>query len=216
MELRNASVKLPADLHQQIKDELEAKNITMSQFFEMAAKEHFDKEKGGKTMANGRTLAFTVSEELFQRVKEYLAWHERTYHRRLTQKEFVLGLIEDSWKNERGYGGRTAAKQRMGAATAMRMKQAGKRHCAPRRAAHRPKKQPERTRIPQSAKQRRTAKKVHTMLKNFAEKVIRRDTKHNGRKTPRRMAKTMTPRGFFCLQKGGMSVGGKMTGLKFL
>ena len=95
------------------------------------------------------------------------------------------------------------------------MKQAGKRHCAPRRAAHRPKKQPERTRIPQSAKQRRTAKKVHTMLKNFAEKVIRRDTKHNGRKTPRRMAKTMTPRGFFCLQKGGMSVGGKMTGLKF-
>ncbi len=48
MELRNASVKLPADLHQQIKDELEAKNITMSQFFEMAAKEHFDKEKGGK------------------------------------------------------------------------------------------------------------------------------------------------------------------------
>ena len=51
MELRNASVKLPADLHQQIKDELEAKNITMSQFFEMAAKEHFDKEKGGKTMS---------------------------------------------------------------------------------------------------------------------------------------------------------------------
>ena len=102
MELRNASVKLPADLHQQIKDELEAKNITMSQFFEMAAKEHFDKEKGGKTMANGRTLAFTVSEELFQRVKEYLAWHERTYHRRLTQKEFVLGLIEDELEKMSG------------------------------------------------------------------------------------------------------------------
>ena len=32
MELRNASVKLPADLHQQIKEELEAKSITMSQF----------------------------------------------------------------------------------------------------------------------------------------------------------------------------------------
>ena len=102
MELRNASVKLPADLHQQIKDELEAKNITMSQFFEMAAKEHFDKEKGGKTMANGRTLAFTVSEELFQRVKEYLAWYERTYHRRLTQKEFVLGLIEDELEKMSG------------------------------------------------------------------------------------------------------------------
>ena len=89
-------------LWQQIKDELEAKNITMSQFFEMAAKEHFDKEKGGKTMANGRTLAFTVSEELFQRVKEYLAWYERTYHRRLTQKEFVLGLIEDELEKMSG------------------------------------------------------------------------------------------------------------------
>ena len=44
MELRNASVKLPADLHQQIKDELEAKNITMSQFFEMAAKRKAEKQ----------------------------------------------------------------------------------------------------------------------------------------------------------------------------
>ena len=85
MELRNASVKLPADLHQQIKDELEAKNITMSQFFEMAAKEHFDKEKGGKTMANGRTLAFTVSEELFQRVKEYLASVDKGIHNKTTK-----------------------------------------------------------------------------------------------------------------------------------
>lgn len=41
MELRNASVKLPADLHQQIKDELEAKNITMSQFFEMVCPSRF-------------------------------------------------------------------------------------------------------------------------------------------------------------------------------
>lgn len=85
MGLRNASVKLPADLHQQIKDELEAKNITMSQFFEMAAKEHFDKEKGGKTMANGRTLAFTVSEELFQRVKEYLASVYKGIHIKTTK-----------------------------------------------------------------------------------------------------------------------------------
>ena len=39
--------------------------------------------------------------------------------------------------------------------------------------------------------------------KGGAEQAIRRDTKHNGRKAPRRMAKTMTPRGFFCLPKGG-------------
>ena len=47
-------------------------------------------------MEKGRTLAFQVSEELFQKVKEYLAWYEKTYHRRLTQKEFVIGLIEEA------------------------------------------------------------------------------------------------------------------------
>lgn len=47
-------------------------------------------------MEKGRALAFQVSEELFQKVKEYLAWYEKTYHRRLTQKEFVIGLIEEA------------------------------------------------------------------------------------------------------------------------
>ena len=47
-------------------------------------------------MEKGRTLAFQVSEELFQRVKEYLENYEKAYHRRLTQKEFVIGLIEQA------------------------------------------------------------------------------------------------------------------------
>ena len=49
-----------------------------------------------KVMEKGRTLAFQVSEELFQRVKEYLENYEKNYHRRLTQKEFVIGLIEQA------------------------------------------------------------------------------------------------------------------------
>lgn len=48
MELRNASVKLPADLHQQIKDELEAKNITMSQFLRWRQKNISTKRKAEK------------------------------------------------------------------------------------------------------------------------------------------------------------------------
>ena len=47
-------------------------------------------------MEKGRTLAFQVSEDLFQRVKEYLENYEKTYHRRLTQKEFVISLIEQA------------------------------------------------------------------------------------------------------------------------
>ena len=41
-----------------------------------------------------RTLAFQVSEELFQRVKAYLARYEEIHHRRLSQKEFIIGLIK--------------------------------------------------------------------------------------------------------------------------
>ena len=47
-------------------------------------------------LAKGRTLAFQVSEELFQRVKEYLERFEKVHHRRLTQKEFIIGLIEQA------------------------------------------------------------------------------------------------------------------------
>lgn len=39
--------------------------------------------------SNNRTLAFQVSEEFFQRVKDYLAKHPK-----LKQREFVVGLIE--------------------------------------------------------------------------------------------------------------------------
>lgn len=39
--------------------------------------------------SNNRTLAFQVSEEFFQRVKDYL-----TKHPKLKQREFVVGLIE--------------------------------------------------------------------------------------------------------------------------
>ena len=53
-------------------------------------------------MAKGRTLAFQVSEELFQRLKAYLEKYERENHRRLTQREFVIGLIEQAMDDAEG------------------------------------------------------------------------------------------------------------------
>ena len=67
----------------------------MIKFLEMVIREHYEKG-ANKVMEKGRTLAFQVSEELFQKVKEYLDLYEKTYHRRLTQKEFVIGLIEQA------------------------------------------------------------------------------------------------------------------------
>jgi len=95
METKGVTCKIPLDLHNRISEEIRETESTMSKFIEMVIREHY--EKGvNKTMEKGRTLAFQVSEELFQRVKEYLDRYEKTYHRRLTQKEFVIGLIEQA------------------------------------------------------------------------------------------------------------------------
>ena len=87
------TVTIPDDLHQQIRDELERQGITTSQFIEQAITTFFEKPKGVRNMAT-RTLAFQVSEELLQRIKTFLARYEQIYHRKLSQKEFLVHLIE--------------------------------------------------------------------------------------------------------------------------
>ena len=79
------TVSIPDDLHQKVREELEKQGKAVTNFFE--------NPKGETNMAT-RTLAFQVSEELFQRVKAYLARYEEIHHRRLSQKEFVIDLIE--------------------------------------------------------------------------------------------------------------------------
>lgn len=95
METKGVTCKIPLELHNRISEEIRETESTMSKFIEMIITEHY--EKGAVTvMEKGRTLAFQVSEELFQRVKKYLEAYEKAYHRRLTQKEFVIGLIEQA------------------------------------------------------------------------------------------------------------------------
>ncbi|MFR5900853.1 MAG: hypothetical protein ACLUIO_15375 [Neglectibacter timonensis] len=95
METKGVTCKIPLDLHNQISEEIRETESTMSKFIEMIIREHYEKG-ANRIMEKGRTLAFQVSEELFQRVKEYLENYEKTYHRRLTQKEFVISLIEQA------------------------------------------------------------------------------------------------------------------------
>ena len=95
METKGITCKIPLELHQQIKEEQERLGITMNQYIEMVLREHFT-PKGEVNMGKTRTLAFQVSEELFEKVKDYLTRYEQAYGRRLTQKEFVISLIENA------------------------------------------------------------------------------------------------------------------------
>ena len=94
METKGVTCKIPLDLHNRITEEIRQNESTMSKFIEQIILEHY--EKGAITMGKTRTMAFQVSEELFQQIKDYLARYEQTYHRKLTQKEFVIGLIEQA------------------------------------------------------------------------------------------------------------------------
>ena len=76
------------------------------------------KENGGNmNMANNgsRTMAFQIPEELFQRIKEHLDRESLRLGRKYTQREFVLGLIEEALTaaentcQPQGYRGHPAA-----------------------------------------------------------------------------------------------------------
>ena len=43
-----------------------------------------------------KTLAFQISEELDQRIKNYLAAEKERTGRKVSQREFVVGLIEQA------------------------------------------------------------------------------------------------------------------------
>ena len=94
MEAKGLTCKIPLDLHNRISEEIKQNESTMSKFIEQIILEHY--AKGATTMGKTRTMAFQVSEDLFQQIKDYLARYEQTYHRRLSQKEFVISLIEQA------------------------------------------------------------------------------------------------------------------------
>ena len=89
-EKKGITVKVDAQLHAQVREYIEAHDMTMSEFVAKALNSelHPSQTRGGVNVAN-RTLAFQVSEETFERLKDYLSRHPG-----LTQKAFVLGLIE--------------------------------------------------------------------------------------------------------------------------
>ena len=75
MELKGITCRIPLELHNRISEEIQEMGSTMGQFIEMIIREHYEKGEK-KMMEKGRTLAFQVSEELFQKGKEYLAWYK--------------------------------------------------------------------------------------------------------------------------------------------
>ena len=99
-ETRNLCAQVPLELHCRICRERERAGQTTSQYITQLLKEYYEmKGNGGKSnMANdgSRTMAFQIPEELFQRLKRHLERESARTGRKVTQREFVLGLIQEA------------------------------------------------------------------------------------------------------------------------
>ena len=91
-EMKGITVKIPADLHAEVKAYLEAHGMTMGEFIAQAVDHemHPKLEQEDKNMERMRTLAFQVPDSLFQRVKAYL---ERNHMTQLKKPEHALKLF---------------------------------------------------------------------------------------------------------------------------
>ena len=86
MEMKNLCGKIPVALHLKVREEIEQREISTQQFIQQVIEEHF-MEKGVHRM-EARTIVVQVSEQLFTRLKNAVAW------KGCKQKEFLISVIE--------------------------------------------------------------------------------------------------------------------------
>lgn len=88
MEMKNICGKIPMDLHEKVREEIERTESSTQKFIQKVIEEHFN-GKGEMNMGT-RTLAVQVSEELFSRLKAVVA------KKGCKQKDFLIAIIEQA------------------------------------------------------------------------------------------------------------------------
>ena len=96
-ETKNLCAQIPIPLHERVSEERERLGQTTSEYITKLIQEYYNRmesQKGGSGMTEkSRTMAFQIPEELFQRIKQHLERESLRTGRKLTQRDFVLGLI---------------------------------------------------------------------------------------------------------------------------
>ena len=102
-EMKNICGKIPKDLHEKVREEIELTESSTQKFLQQVIEEHFNRLEGKGEISMGavRTVAVQVSEELFQRLKTVIA------KKGMKQKDFLIQIIEEAlekaeaeWQNK--------------------------------------------------------------------------------------------------------------------
>ena len=89
---KNLCVHIPLSLHARVREEQERSGQPLSAYITQVLTSYY--ERGEKSMEYTKTLAFQIPEELFYRIKDHLAREKERTGKKLSQRDFVLGLIE--------------------------------------------------------------------------------------------------------------------------
>ena len=104
MEIKNLCAQIPLELHAKVRAEQEKSGLTLGVYITDVLTKFYE---GGTVKMNEttRTLAFQIPDELFWRIKDHLARETERTGKKLSQKDFVLGLIEQALEeSERAAG----------------------------------------------------------------------------------------------------------------
>lgn len=95
METKNLCAQIPLELHAKVRAEQEKSGLTLGAYITDVLTKFYEK---GEIKMNDttRTLAFQIPDELFWRIKDHLTRETERTGKRLTQRDFVLGLIEQA------------------------------------------------------------------------------------------------------------------------
>ena len=90
-EMKNICGKIPMDLHEKVREEIELTESSTQKFLQQVIEEHFNRLEGKGEISMGavRTVAVQVSEELFQRLKVVIG------QKHMKQKDFLIQIIEE-------------------------------------------------------------------------------------------------------------------------
>lgn len=91
-EMKNICGKIPMDLHEKVREEIELTESSTQKFLQQVIEEHFNRVEGKGEISMGavRTVAVQVSEELFQRLKVVIGKNH------MKQKDFLIQIIEEA------------------------------------------------------------------------------------------------------------------------
>ena len=94
----NLCAQIPGSLMARIREEQEKAGLPRGEYITQILTTYYENQngKGDKNMDFNRALAFQVPEDLYNRIKDHLDREKQRTGKRLTQRDFVIGLIEQA------------------------------------------------------------------------------------------------------------------------